>query len=85
MEHDHASSAYRDIHAPSDAFCCPGSQFPELAVDVFDVRLMQLLQPQRLDHVEKAQQSGLETRWQRFNLGIDDVERQPSIAYSLYS
>jgi hypothetical protein len=50
-----------DINPTSNTVGCLGSQLPELAFEMLDMRLVLLFQPDPLDRFQKAEQTRLQT------------------------
>ena len=74
MKNDDTASGNGNIDAARDALGRLGSQFPELAFEMLDMRLTQLLQPDILDRLQKTDEAGLKTRRERLDLGVNAVK-----------
>lgn len=68
------SARHSDVEAARYAFGRLRAQFPQLALDVLDVRFAQLLKPNRLNHLHEADKSGLQRRRQSLDFSVYDIE-----------
>ena len=73
MEDNHAPTSYGNVDATSDALFRLSPQFPQLAIEVFDVRFADLVQTNDFNHLEQTQQPGPQLRRQGPDLSIYGV------------
>ena len=61
----------RHVDPPSDTTVCPHPKFPELPVEMPDMRCAKSLQPDTLHRLQQPKQPGAQRHWQGCDFGVD--------------